>query len=145
MTRKSFFDSGLANRHSPTRLEEVDVMPDGDAVVQVMTDSNWEEIIAAAGGKKVVLDLWAPWCGCCRIYAPEFEKAAGEMPEVIFARVNTDENPAMKARFPTWGIPHTVVLQNGSVLWTHTGSIPAKDVVVFVETGQYVKPSERGH
>jgi thioredoxin 2 len=62
----------------------------------------------------VLLDLWAPWCGPCRMVAPMMEQLAVEWAgRVRIAKLNVDENPATAARFGAQSIPTILVLQNG--------------------------------
>jgi thioredoxin 2 len=62
----------------------------------------------------VLLDLWAPWCGPCRMIAPVLDELASEMAgRVRFAKVNVDENAATAARFKANGIPTLLVLKGG--------------------------------
>jgi thioredoxin 2 len=83
----------------------------------------------------VVIDFWAPWCGPCRMMAPEFaaaaRMAAGEM---LFVKVNTDEQPEVAAPFRIQGIPAFVVLRGGRVAGQASGARSAAQLLAWVRS-----------
>jgi thioredoxin 1 len=61
----------------------------------------------------VIIDFWAPWCGPCRMMAPVFEETAKGHKDVVFAKVNVDEEPEIAQEFGVRGIPTMVFLKDG--------------------------------
>ena len=59
----------------------------------------------------VFIDLWAEWCGPCKMMAPHFAQVAAQNPKVIFAKINTEESPRLSSAFNVRSIP-TLVLMN---------------------------------
>lgn len=59
----------------------------------------------------VFIDLWAEWCGPCKMMAPHFAQVAAHNPKVIFAKINTEESPRLSSAFNVRSIP-TLVLMN---------------------------------
>ena len=82
----------------------------------------------------VVVDFWAPWCGPCKMMAPQFEQAATELePNVRLAKLNTENEQATAARFNIRSIPTLVLFRNGREVARQPGAMGAADIVRWVK------------
>ncbi|HLC52921.1 MAG TPA: thioredoxin [Candidatus Nanoarchaeia archaeon] len=77
----------------------------------------------------LVIDFWAEWCGPCKIMAPYFEEAARELKDVIFAKVNVDENFELAERFGIMSIPTTLFMKDGEVVDRVSGALYKEDIL----------------
>jgi len=81
----------------------------------------------------VLVDLWAPWCGPCRMVAPGVERAANEFAgKLKVVKVNVDDAPGVSARFGVQGIPTLLVLRDGEPIARQVGALPADRLVAWV-------------
>ncbi|MFT4101168.1 MAG: thioredoxin [Burkholderiaceae bacterium] len=90
--------------------------------VQVLTTEQFDATVT--GNDIVIIDFWAPWCGPCRGFAPVFEKAATENPDVKFVKVNTDEEQALAGHFGIRSIPTLLVFREQVIVFQQPGALP---------------------
>ncbi len=85
---------------------------------------------ALRSGLPLLVDFWAPWCGPCRTMAPQFEAAARSLePRVRLAKVDTEAEPALGARFGIRSIPTLLLLHGGREIGRQSGAIGAEQIV----------------
>jgi thioredoxin len=81
----------------------------------------------------VIVDFWAPWCGPCRGFAPVFEKASESHPDVVFAKVNTDEQQELAGAFNIRSIPTLMVFREKVILFQQPGALPGSALEQVLE------------
>ena len=91
------------------------------AVVE-LTDATFEQTVK--DNDLVLIDFWAPWCGPCRSFAPIYEKVAERHPDVIFAKVNTEEQQALANHFQIRSIPTVMAIRQQVILMAQPGVLP---------------------
>ena len=98
-----------------------------------LTDASFDKVVAGSG-LPVVVDFWAPWCGPCRMMAPQFEAAAAQLKgRALFVKVNSDENPQLSARYGIRSIPTLLKLQGGRELDRVAGAMSAAQVQAWAQ------------
>ena len=89
-----------------------------------LTKENFEKTVN--DNPIVIVDFWAPWCGPCRGFAPVFEKASESHPDVVFAKVNSDEQQELAGAFNIRSIPTLMVFREKVVLFQQAGALPGQ-------------------
>ena len=89
-----------------------------------LSKSNFEDVVTK--NDMVIVDFWASWCGPCQSFAPVFEAASKQHPDIVFGKVNADDEQELAAAFSIRSIPYVMLLREKVVLFAQAGALPAE-------------------
>jgi len=96
-----------------------------------LTKENFEDVVTK--NDLIVVDFWAPWCGPCKGFAPVFEALSEKHPDVVFAKVNTDQEQELAGHFAIRSIPTIMVFREKVVLFSQAGALPGEGLQSILE------------
>jgi thioredoxin 1 len=91
------------------------------AVVE-LTKDNFEQVVT--DNPFVIVDFWAPWCGPCRSFAPTYEKVSEDHADIVFAKVNTEDEQEIAAHFQIRSIPTLMIFREKIIIYSEAGALP---------------------
>lgn len=86
-----------------------------------LTQTNFEETIK--NNDMIIVDFWAPWCGPCRSFKPIFEETAEKYPDIVFGKLNTDEERSLAGHFQIRSIPTLMIFKEQIIVFSQAGSL----------------------
>ena len=96
-----------------------------------LTKDNLNEVID--NNSIVIVDFWAEWCGPCKSFAPTFEAAAEDHKDIVFAKVNTEEQQELGSMFQIRSIPTLMVFKEQIVVFSQAGALPASALTDLIK------------
>lgn len=100
--------------------------------VQHVTDQDFDKVLQ--GGKPVLVDFWAPWCGPCRIIGPIVEELAPSYEgRAVIAKLNVDDNPMVAQRLGVTSIPTLMMFKDGKLVDRAVGAMPKSELQKFID------------
>lgn len=88
-----------------------------------LTKETFEETIL--NNDTVIVDFWADWCGPCKMFAPTFEKVSSDHPDIVFAKVDTEDQQELAGYFNIRSIPTLMIFREKVIIFSQPGMLPA--------------------
>lgn len=105
-----------------------------------LTKENFEETIT--NNDIVIVDFWAPWCAPCKQFAPVYEEVSEKHPDVVFGKVNTDEQQELGQAFQIRSIPTLMLFREQVILFSEAGAFPAGSLEEVIEKAKNLDMDE---
>ena len=105
-----------------------------------LTSENFSEVIN--NNDFVIIDFWAPWCGPCKSFGPVYEKVSEKHDNIVFAKVNTEQEQEIAGQFNIRSIPTLMVFREQVILYAEAGALPESSFEQLVDQAKSLDMAE---
>lgn len=105
-----------------------------------LTAENFESTVTGDG--IVLVDLWAEWCGPCKMFGPIFEKSSEQHPDITFGKVDTESQQALAGSLGIMSIPTLMMFRDGILLFNQAGALPESALEDLISQAQALDMDE---
>ncbi len=121
------------------KAKELRKLLDGEAVTEQVidrpveaNDRNLSDLLSRHD--LVIVDMWAPWCGPCKMIGPIIDRLAAKYKgRVVFAKVNVDQNPVIAGQFGVQSIPTLLIFRSGTLIDRKVGALPQQALEALID------------
>jgi thioredoxin len=101
-----------------------------------LTKDNFEDVVTK--NDMVIVDFWASWCGPCKSFAPVFESASEQHKDIVFGKINADNEQELAGNFSIRSIPFVMLFREKVVLYAQAGALPAEGLESVIRQARAV-------
>lgn len=105
-----------------------------------LTKDNFDEIVGGNGF--VIVDFWATWCGPCQSFGPIFEATSEKHDDIVFAKVNTEEQQELAAHFQVRSIPTLMIFRDQIIIYAQPGALQGSQLEQLIEKARELDMDE---
>lgn len=105
-----------------------------------MTKDNFDQIINS--NPFIIIDFWAPWCGPCQGFGPVFEAESENHPDIVFAKVNTEEEQELGGLFQIRSIPTLMIFREQVIIYSEAGALQASQLKDLLQRAKELDMAE---
>ncbi|MFD8913319.1 thioredoxin [Streptomyces sp. NPDC059575] len=105
-----------------------------------LTKENFDQTVQ--DNEFVLIDFWADWCGPCKQFAPVYDKAAAENPDLVFAKVDTEAQPELAQAFGIQSIPTLMIVRDQVAVYAQPGALPEPALVDVIKQARELNMDE---
>ena len=105
-----------------------------------LTKDNFDQVVG--GSDFIILDFWAPWCGPCQNFGPIYEEVSEKYPDIVFGKINTEEEQELAGHFQIRSIPTLMIMRDQIIVYAQPGALMGGQFEQLIEKARELDMDE---